>query len=44
MSNMDPAIDARLATAYTFAPTASGLFKVEAGYKAVYIHGSLAMI
>jgi hypothetical protein len=29
-----PSIDARLATAYTFAPTAYGLFKVEAGYKA----------
>jgi len=29
-----PAIDGRLATAYTFAPTAYGLFKVEAGYKA----------
>ena len=29
-----PTIDARLATAYTFAPTAYGLFKVELGYKA----------
>lgn len=29
-----PSIDARLATAYAFAPTAYGLFKVEAGYKA----------
>ena len=29
-----PSIDARLATAYTFAPTSLGLFKVEAGYKA----------
>jgi hypothetical protein len=29
-----PSIDGRLATAYTFAPTAYGLFKVEAGYKA----------
>ena len=29
-----PSIDARLATAYTFAPSAYGLFKVEAGYKA----------
>lgn len=29
-----PSIDARLATAYTFVPTAYGLFKVEAGYKA----------
>jgi len=29
-----PSIDARLATAYTFAPSAYGLFKVELGYKA----------
>jgi hypothetical protein len=29
-----PSIDARLATAYAFAPTAYGLFKVELGYKA----------
>ncbi|MDP1585791.1 MAG: Lpg1974 family pore-forming outer membrane protein [Bradyrhizobium sp.] len=29
-----PSIDARLATAYTFAPNSLGLFKVEAGYKA----------
>jgi Legionella pneumophila major outer membrane protein precursor len=29
-----PSIDARLATAYTFAPTTYGLFKVELGYKA----------
>ena len=29
-----PSIDARLATAYAFAPSAYGLFKVEAGYKA----------
>lgn len=29
-----PSIDARLATAYSFAPSAYGLFKVEAGYKA----------
>lgn len=29
-----PSIDARLATAYTFAPSSYGLFKVEAGYKA----------
>jgi hypothetical protein len=29
-----PSIDARLATAYTFAPTAYGLFKIELGYKA----------
>ena len=32
-----PSIDARFATAYTFAPTTYGLFKVELGYKvAVY--------
>jgi hypothetical protein len=32
-----PSIDARLATAYTFAPSAYGLFNVELGYKvAVY--------
>ena len=32
-----PSIDARLATAYAFAPNAYGMFKVEAGYKvAVY--------
>lgn len=29
-----PSIDARLATAYTFAPSTYGLFKVELGYKA----------
>jgi len=29
-----PSIDARLATAYTFAPSDYGLFKVELGYKA----------
>lgn len=29
-----PSVDGKLATAYTFAPTAYGLFKVEAGYKA----------
>lgn len=29
-----PSIDGRLASSYTFAPTAYGLFKVEAGYKA----------
>jgi len=29
-----PSIDTRLATAYTFAPSAYGLFKVELGYKA----------
>ncbi len=29
-----PSIDARLATAYTFAPSDYGLFKVEVGYKA----------
>jgi hypothetical protein len=29
-----PSIDARLATAYAFAPSAYGLFKVELGYKA----------
>lgn len=29
-----PSIDGRLATSYNFAPTAYGLFKVEAGYKA----------
>lgn len=29
-----PSIDTRLATAYTFAPTSYGLFKVEVGYKA----------
>ena len=29
-----PSIDGKLATAYTFAPTAYGLFKVETGYKA----------
>jgi len=29
-----PSIDGKLASAYTFAPTAYGLFKVEAGYKA----------
>jgi hypothetical protein len=29
-----PSIDARLATAYAFAPTSYGLFKVELGYKA----------
>jgi hypothetical protein len=29
-----PSIDARLATAYTFAPSAYGLFKVEVGYRA----------
>ena len=29
-----PSIDGRLATSYAFAPTAYGLFKVEAGYKA----------
>ncbi len=29
-----PSIDARLATAYTFAPSSYGLFKVELGYKA----------
>jgi Legionella pneumophila major outer membrane protein precursor len=31
-----PSIDARLATAYTFAPSSYGLFRVELGYKAVY--------
>jgi hypothetical protein len=29
-----PSIDARMATAYTFAPSTYGLFKVELGYKA----------
>jgi hypothetical protein len=29
-----PSIDARLATAYTFAPSSYGLFRVELGYKA----------
>jgi len=29
-----PSIDARLATAYTFAPSDYGLFRVEVGYKA----------
>jgi hypothetical protein len=29
-----PSIDTRLAAAYTFAPSAYGLFKVELGYKA----------
>lgn len=29
-----PSIDGKLATSYTFAPTAYGLFKIETGYKA----------
>ncbi len=29
-----PAIDARISTAYNFAPTAYGLFKLEVGYQA----------
>ncbi|MFZ2065272.1 MAG: Lpg1974 family pore-forming outer membrane protein [Xanthobacteraceae bacterium] len=29
-----PSIDARLATAYTFAPTSYGVFKIEAGCQA----------
>jgi Legionella pneumophila major outer membrane protein precursor len=36
-----PSIDARLATAYTFAPSAYGLFKVEVGYRAAVYFGAV---
>jgi len=34
MTQIIPSIDARLAAAYTFAPTSYGVFKIEAGYQA----------